>query len=100
MNSNSHFASLQVVVPGNIIVRQRGTKFHPGDHVGMGKDHTLYSLIPGKVHFKYDPVKKRRSVEVLKDDAVKLLTKEFRFRRSRHERTLKNQASAATDVAQ
>ena len=40
------------VVPGNIIVRQRGTKFHPGLNVGMGKDHTLFSLINGKVVFK------------------------------------------------
>ncbi len=40
------------VIPGNIIVRQRGTKFHPGLNVGMGKDHTLFSLINGKVVFK------------------------------------------------
>ena len=42
----------QIVMPGNIIVRQRGTKFHPGLNVGMGKDHTLFSLINGKVVFK------------------------------------------------
>ena len=42
----------QTVVPGNIIVRQRGTKIHPGDHVGMGKDHSIFSLVKGKVHFK------------------------------------------------
>ena len=42
----------QLVVPGNIIVRQRGTKIHPGDHVGMGRDHTIFSLVKGKVHFK------------------------------------------------
>ena len=42
----------EIVVPGNIIVRQRGTKFHPGYNVGMGKDHTLFSLINGKVVFK------------------------------------------------
>lgn len=36
---------------GNIIVRQRGTRFHPGAHVGMGKDHTLFALIDGKVDF-------------------------------------------------
>ena len=40
------------VIAGNIIVRQRGTKFHPGTNVGMGKDHTLYSKINGKVSFK------------------------------------------------
>jgi large subunit ribosomal protein L27 len=37
--------------PGNIIVRQRGTKFHPGTNVGMGKDHTLFALTEGKVSF-------------------------------------------------
>ncbi len=42
----------QLVVPGNIIVRQRGTRIHPGNHVGMGKDHSIFSLIKGKVHFK------------------------------------------------
>ena len=40
------------VVPGNIIVRQRGTKFNPGDGVGMGKDHTLFALIAGRVAFR------------------------------------------------
>ena len=42
----------QLVLPGNIIVRQRGTRIHPGDHVGMGKDHSIFSLIKGKVQFK------------------------------------------------
>ena len=41
----------QAVVPGNIIVRQRGTKFHPGSNVGIGKDHTLFALAEGKVEF-------------------------------------------------
>jgi large subunit ribosomal protein L27 len=41
----------QEVVPGNILVRQRGTKFYPGDNVGMGKDHTLFALIEGRVAF-------------------------------------------------
>ena len=41
----------EIVVPGNIIVRQRGTKFHPGLNVGIGKDHTLFSLVDGKVVF-------------------------------------------------
>lgn len=40
------------VIPGNILVRQRGTKFKPGNNVGMGKDNTLYSLITGKVQFE------------------------------------------------
>ena len=42
----------QLVIPGNIIVRQRGTKIHPGDNVGMGKDHSIFSLVKGKVKFK------------------------------------------------
>ena len=42
----------ETVIPGNIIVRQRGTKIHPGNHVGIGKDHTIFSLVKGKVQFK------------------------------------------------
>lgn len=41
----------QYVIPGNIIVRQRGTKIHPGKNVGLGKDHTIFALIEGKVEF-------------------------------------------------
>jgi len=37
---------------GNIIVRQRGTEFHPGENIGMGKDHTLFALVDGTVSFK------------------------------------------------
>ena len=40
------------VIPGNIIVRQRGTKWQPGKNVGLGRDHTIFSLIKGKVKFK------------------------------------------------
>ena len=43
---------LEAVIPGNIIVRQRGTKFHPGNNVGMGRDHTLFALVQGKVKFE------------------------------------------------
>lgn len=39
------------ILAGTIIVRQRGTKFHPGNNVGMGKDHTLFAKIPGTVQF-------------------------------------------------
>jgi large subunit ribosomal protein L27 len=39
------------VIPGNIIIRQRGTKWHPGENVGLGKDHTIFALIEGKVAF-------------------------------------------------
>ena len=42
----------QDAIAGNIIVRQRGTTHHPGDNVGMGKDHTLFALIDGTVNFK------------------------------------------------
>ena len=42
----------EAVVPGNILVRQRGTKFHPGDNVGLGRDHTLFALVEGRVAFR------------------------------------------------
>ena len=42
----------QAVLAGNIIVRQRGTKHHPAENVGLGKDHTLYALVDGTVAFK------------------------------------------------
>ena len=42
----------EVVISGNIIVRQRGTKFHPGINVGIGKDHTIFATKNGKVNFK------------------------------------------------
>ena len=42
----------QSVIPGNIIIRQRGTKYYPGTNVGMGKDHTLFALKDGIVEFK------------------------------------------------
>jgi len=42
----------EAVIPGNIILRQRGTQWHPGDNVGMGKDHTIFALTEGQVTFK------------------------------------------------
>ncbi|GAB3796269.1 50S ribosomal protein L27 [Spirosoma humi] len=42
----------QVAIPGNIIVRQRGTKHHPGKNVGLGKDYTLFALVAGTVKFR------------------------------------------------
>ncbi len=42
----------EIVVPGNIIIRQRGTKWHPGDNVGIGKDHTLFAKADGAVTFR------------------------------------------------
>jgi large subunit ribosomal protein L27 len=42
----------EAVIPGNIIIRQRGTKWHPGTGVGLGVDHTIFALVPGNVNFK------------------------------------------------
>jgi large subunit ribosomal protein L27 len=55
----------QAVEAGNIIVRQRGTQFHPGAGVGLGRDHTLYALVDGKVEFKTHGPKGRRTVSVI-----------------------------------
>ena len=53
----------EAVIPGNILVRQRGTKFHPGDNVGMGKDHTLFALSEGQVKFR--KTRSRTTISVL-----------------------------------
>jgi large subunit ribosomal protein L27 len=55
----------QIVVAGNIIVRQRGTEFHPGENVGIGKDHTLFALIEGRVQFAVKGEKRRRTVSIV-----------------------------------
>jgi large subunit ribosomal protein L27 len=53
----------ELVSAGNIIMRQRGTKIHPGNNVGIGKDDTLYALIDGKVEFeRYGKTRKKVSV--------------------------------------
>ncbi|KAJ3694304.1 hypothetical protein LUZ60_009784 [Juncus effusus] len=52
------------VIAGNIIVRQRGTRFHPGDYVGMGKDHTLFALKDGHVKFERNKLTGRKWVHV------------------------------------
>ena len=53
----------QIVRAGNILVRQCGTKFHPGDNVGLGRDYTLYSLIDGVVKFeRYNDKRQKVSV--------------------------------------
>jgi large subunit ribosomal protein L27 len=54
------------VVAGNIIVRQRGTRFHAGENVGIGRDHTLYALSEGKVKFQQRGMPKRKFVSVEK----------------------------------
>jgi large subunit ribosomal protein L27 len=42
----------EAVIPGNILVRQRGTKWHPGKNVGLGRDYTIYAMVEGRVEFK------------------------------------------------
>lgn len=54
----------QVVNAGEILVRQRGTQFHPGMHVGLGKDHTLYALKAGKVVFAVKGPLRKRCVSI------------------------------------
>ena len=55
----------QVVSAGSIIVRQRGTQFHPGENVGLGKDHTLFAKIEGTVLFAIKGAAKRRVVSIV-----------------------------------
>jgi large subunit ribosomal protein L27 len=55
----------QVVKAGNIIVRQRGTEFHPGKNVGLGKDHTIFAKADGVVKFEVKGPKNRRTVSIV-----------------------------------
>ena len=55
------------VIPGNIIIRQRGTNCHPGKGVGIGRDHTIYALIAGKVCFAIKGPNNRKTVSVVTD---------------------------------
>ena len=55
----------QQVVPGNIILRQRGTNFHPGQNVGLGKDYTIFAKTPGVVKFEVNGPKNRKYVSVV-----------------------------------
>jgi large subunit ribosomal protein L27 len=55
----------QFVPAGNILVRQRGTQFHPGLNVGVGKDFTLYALVDGTVEFRLKGPQQRRTVSVI-----------------------------------
>jgi large subunit ribosomal protein L27 len=59
----------EAVVAGNIIVRQRGTQFHPGDNVGCGRDHTLFATADGQVKFEEKGRLKRRVVSVVAAEA-------------------------------
>ena len=60
----------QAIEAGNIIVRQRGTQFHPGENVGMGKDHTLFALVDGHVAFR-EGFKRRTYVSVITTELAK-----------------------------
>lgn len=55
----------QIINAGSIIIRQRGTKVYPGENVGIGKDHTLFALVNGKVQFLIKGVSKRQYVKVV-----------------------------------
>jgi large subunit ribosomal protein L27 len=55
----------ELVKAGNIIVRQRGTKFHAGNNMGMGRDHTLFAKADGHVHFSISGLEKRKTVNII-----------------------------------
>ncbi|CAE6511786.1 unnamed protein product, partial [Rhizoctonia solani] len=78
----------QVVKAGNILVRQRGTQFHPGQHVGIGKDHTLFALAPGYVRYYTLPNPtsrgQRRYVGIVQERGEKLPRDEIAHGRSRY----------------
>jgi large subunit ribosomal protein L27 len=56
----------EIIKAGNIIIRQRGTQYHPGQNVGMGRDHTLFALAAGKVVFKVQGIKQNTVVAIEK----------------------------------
>jgi large subunit ribosomal protein L27 len=55
----------QLVAAGSIIVRQRGTRVHPGDNVGIGKDHTLFAKVNGKIQFSFRGPNNKQTVSVV-----------------------------------
>ncbi len=59
----------ELVRPGTIIIRQRGTRFHPGKNVGLGRDHTIYAMIDGKVKFGPYAKGRRKQVSVFAEEA-------------------------------
>ncbi|KAI0093973.1 ribosomal L27 protein-domain-containing protein [Irpex rosettiformis] len=76
----------QYVIPGNIIVRQRGTWFHPGQHAKMGKDHTIYATVPGFVRYykEFRRTGDRKYVGVVPNKNEKLPRDEAAQGRSRY----------------
>ena len=69
----------EIVIPGNIIIRQRGRQFHPGDNVGIGRDHTLWALTPGWVKFTLNTLKKKTYVSVSSENPNIPRTKVFKY---------------------
>jgi len=90
----------EYVVPGNILVRQRGTQFHPGQHVGMGRDHTLFALVPGYVRFYKEPRMRgdRKYVGIVLKKGEKLPRDEASLGRSRYFGFVDLNASATHDA--
>lgn len=60
----------QAAIAGNILVRQRGTKHHPGKNVGLGRDHTLFALTDGMVEFKVTGQKKKSVVSIIPQEVI------------------------------
>ena len=60
----------ELITAGSIITRQRGTRIHPGVNVGIGKDHTLFALVQGKVEFRTNGKEKRKVANVIPVEAV------------------------------
>jgi large subunit ribosomal protein L27 len=58
----------ELVVPGNILIRQRGTKFHPGTGVGIGRDHTIFAVVGG--HVTFTSSKNRKHVNVIESNGA------------------------------
>ncbi|MFI3256110.1 MAG: 50S ribosomal protein L27 [Psittacicella sp.] len=63
----------QVVNSGSIIIRQRGTKFHPGENMGIGRDHTLFATANGVVKFEVKGPKNRRFVSIIASDSNEVI---------------------------
>ena len=86
----------EFVIPGNIIIRQRGTKFHPGAGMGMGRDHTLFALVEGQVMFKkvlQHNQKKRHFVSVVSQDDWQTFLDEKRVAKAKPRRGFIGQSS-------
>jgi large subunit ribosomal protein L27 len=66
----------QAASPGNILVRQRGTKFHPGLNVGCGKDHTLFAMAEGVVEFTVKGPRQRKYINVVAAEAATVVAAE------------------------